>query len=147
MRDQSDAVRQRLESLASEMQRELAGVADIERYEPHWVELQPRNERAIGVVWFDTGDELQIQTLGGGSGGRWELGRDENDAAFVEDAVRAVVAGRVLEVFGKKRSAVTLTLVDGSTATETGYGVGSGCVPSFGWRRRGRSVQYEPYHR
>jgi hypothetical protein len=143
--DRPDAVRRRLQALAEEMRRELSGVADI-RAEGPVVELRPKNERAVGVVWFDTGEELQVQTLGGGSGGRWELGRDEADAAFVEEAARAVVAGQVREVFGARRSAVTLTLADGRTASETGYGPGlSGCLPSFGWRRRGRVVQYEPY--
>lgn len=74
------------------------------------------------------------------------VGRTEADAVFLEEAVQAVVAGRVTEVFAVKRSAVTLTLVDGSTETATGYGPGlSGCRPSLGWRRRGRVVQYEPY--
>ncbi len=138
-----DAIRQRLEALAEQMEQDLAGFAEVRRSEPHFVELTPRNERAVGVIWFDTGDELQVETVGE-RGGRWELGRTEADAAFVEEVVRAVVAGRVTEVFAPNRSAVTVTFADGSADTETGYGPG-GLLPLPGWRRRGRRVQYEPY--
>lgn len=61
-----------MDALAAEMQRDLAEVAEVRWTEPHAVELVPKNERAVGVAWFDTGDELQIETLGG-IGGRWEL--------------------------------------------------------------------------
>lgn len=147
MQDQPDAVRQRLEALRRELQRELAEVARVEGDQSGSVELRPTNDRAVAVAWSDWGNELQVETLGG-VGGRWELGREEADVAFVEEAVRAAVDGRVHEVFGENRSTVTLTLSDGSTATATGYGSGlSGCLPSLGWRRRGRTVQYEPYRR
>jgi hypothetical protein len=126
------------------MQRDLADVAEVGWEDPQWITLVPRNERALAVTWFDTGDELQVETLGG-EGGRWELPRDDANAAFVEDIVRAVVAGRVTEVVGEKRSAVTVTFADGMTDTETGYGFNSGCLPMFGWKRRGRVVRYEPY--
>lgn len=127
------------------MERDLAEVAEVRRTDPHLVELAPRNERSVGVVWFDTGDELQVETLGD-RGGRWELDRTEADAEFLEGVVRAAVAGRVTEVFGPKRSAVTVTFEDGTTDTEVGYGPGA-WLPSPGWRRRGRRVQYEPYQR
>lgn len=140
-----DAIRQRLDALADELERNLAGVAEVRRSEPHFVEVTPRNHRAVGVIWFDTGDELQVETLGD-RGGRWQLRRSEADAALVEELVRAVVAGRVSEVFGPHRSAVTVTFEDGSTDTEVGYGPGA-FLPRPGWKRRGRQVKYEPYRR
>ncbi len=140
-----DGVRQRLEAFADQVEREVAGFADINRREPHFVELAPHNERAVGVLWFATGNELQVETLGG-RGGRWELGREDADVAFVEEVVQAAVAGRISEVFGPNRSTVTVTLSDGSTDSDTVYGPGvAGLLPRPGWRRRGTTVQYEPY--
>jgi hypothetical protein len=127
------------------MQRDLADAAEVRWEEPHSITLIPRNERALAVSWFDTGDELQVETVGDGNGGRWELPRDDAHAEFLEDVVRAVVAGRVTEVFGVRRSAVTVTFADGTTDMDTGYGFGSGCLPMFGWKRRGRLVRYGPY--
>ncbi len=141
---QPDPIRRRLEALAKQVQRDLADVAEVRWEDPHWITLIPRNERALAVTWFDTGDELQVETLGG-EGGRWELPRDDASAEFLEGVVRAVVAGRVTEVFGEKRSAVTVRFADGTTDTATVYGVGSGCLPMFGWKRRGPVVRYEPY--
>ncbi len=147
MKSPPDAVRQRLEALAEQMEREVGEFADINRREPHLVELVPHNQRAVGVLWFDPGDELQVETLGE-RGGRWELGREDADVAFVEEVVRAVVEGRISEVFGPNRSTVTVTLSDGSTDRETVYGPGvRGLLPRPGWRRRGRTLQYEPYQR
>lgn len=129
------------------MEREVGGLADINRSEPHSVELAPHNQRAVGVLWFDTGDELQVETLGD-RGGRWELERQEADVAFVEEVVRAVVEGRISEVFGPNRSTVTVTLSDGSKDRHTVYGPGlRGLLPRPGWRRRGHTVRYEPYRR
>jgi hypothetical protein len=49
----------------------------------------------------------------------------------------------------KRRSAVTVTFRDGTTETETGYGVGSGYFPMFfpmfGWKRRFPVIQYAVY--
>lgn len=144
MERQPDAIRRRLEALAREMQRDLADVAEVQWEEPHSISLLPSNRRALPVLWFDTGDDLQVETIGG-PGGRWELPRDEAHAEFLEGIVRAVVAGHVTEVFGENRSPVTVTFPDGTTDTVTVYGVGSGCRPMFGWKWRGRVVRYEPY--
>lgn len=107
--------------------------------------MTPRKEGALALYWFDTGEELQVET-GGGLGGRWELGRSEEDAAYLEDIVRSVIAGQVVEVSGPgDRSRVTVTLSDGTKDAETGYVGLSGCLPRPGWKRLGRHIRYQPW--
>lgn len=140
-----DPVGRRLADLASDLDRDLHGVAALER-EDHgrgsWV-LVPRNDQAVGVAWIDWGDALHLEVLGG-QGGRWELGRDDSDLAFLIDVVEAVIDGRVTERFGRRRSRVTVTMTDGSTDSETGYGPG-GLLPQPFWTRRGPLKRYSPY--
>ena len=140
-----DAVGQRLAALAGDLERELQDVASLEREElgrGSWV-LTPSNQDAVGVAWIDWGDALHLELLGG-HGGRWEMGRDDADLAFLIDVVAAVVDGRVTEIFGDRRSRVTVTMPDGSTESETGSGPG-GFLPQPFWTRRGRERPYSPY--
>ncbi len=142
----SDAIAVRLSALADDLERTLGASAVVERQQRGGqdVAVMPLRPGAVGVSWFDTGDELQVET-GNGLGGRWELGRDEADAAFLEDIVRSVVAGRVVEVSAGDRSKVEVTLADGTVATETG-GVGlRSLLPKPGWKRSGERVEYAPY--
>jgi hypothetical protein len=107
------------------------------------VDVVPYRVGARSVSWVDFGDEIIVQV--GEFGGRWELGGDEADLAFLEDLVRSVVAGRVVEVFGVRRSRVVVVLADGARQTETGYDGPAGCLPMPLWPRWSRKVQYLPY--
>ncbi len=131
--------------MADDLEEALSDVAAIIRHPGSAVTLQPHRGDALAVTWSDNGDTLQVETLGG-PGGRFELGRDEADAALLEDIVHGVVAGRAVEVFGgRDRSRLTVTLSDGTPALETGYEGLTGCLPRPGWRRTGRTIQYAPY--
>jgi hypothetical protein len=107
------------------------------------VAVMPYRVGARSVSWADFGDEIIVQV--GEFGGRWELGGNEVDLAFLEDLVRSVVAGRVVEVFGVRRSRVVMVLADGTKETETGYDGPAGCLPMPLWPRWSRKVQYLPY--
>ncbi|MEV0283935.1 MULTISPECIES: hypothetical protein [unclassified Kribbella] len=115
------------------------------------VDLLPRRERALALSWTDfyqagdgsPGDALQVEA--GHQGGRWELGRDEDDLLFLFDLVRSVIAGRVIEVFGPARSRVEVTLSEGTRTVEIGALAPIGCLPVPGWIRLGRRVEYAPY--
>jgi hypothetical protein len=90
------------------------------------------------------GAELMVHA--GHNGGRWELDRSEEDVAFIEQTVRAVLAGRVVEIFAPGRSHVVITLADGTVHRETGYdGCLAALVPLPGWKRFGRRVEYRAY--
>lgn len=149
---QRDVVRQRLEALASELQERFGDAVELHRSGGPlpltgglFVEMRPPTDGPLAVWWFDDLDGLQVET-DGGPGGRWELGRTEDDAAFLEDLVRSIVAGRAEEVFGPdERSHVTVTLADGTTAAATGSVGLSGLRPRLGWKRRGRRVKYEAW--
>ncbi len=149
---QGDAVRQRLQALVSEMQARFGNAVTVRRVGGHPddadgldVEMTPSTEGALALSWFDTGEYLQVKT-GGGPAGRWEMERTDEDAAYLEDIVRSVVAGRVVEVLGSaNRSHITVTLSDGTEEVATGYAVGPGCLPRPGWKRKGRRVQYQPW--
>lgn len=109
----------------------------------HAVRVRPHNPAAVAV---DLTCEQWIVVEVGRVGGRWELGYEDADVAQVERLLDAAVAGRVAETFALGRSRVVVTLADGSTETETGY---QGCLTSLmplpGWKRWGRTTQYEPY--
>ncbi|WP_432948102.1 hypothetical protein ACQPXM_12775 [Kribbella sp. CA-253562] len=114
-------------------------------------DLRPTREGALDVFWTDfyllgdgsPGDALQVEA--GHQGGRWELGRDQDDLLLLIDLVRSVVAGRVIEVFGPARSRVEVTLSDGTRKVEIGARAPVGCLPVPGWMRFGRRVKYAPY--
>jgi hypothetical protein len=104
------------------------------------VEIDPRNPKALPMTWTFLGQEIVVQA--GRHGGRWELARTPEDVAFMKRLVRSIVAGRVRETFGPKRSCVEVTMEDGSIVSETGY---ANAVPVPGWKRRGRTVAYGEY--
>ncbi|MFY1632834.1 hypothetical protein ACN27F_06010 [Solwaraspora sp. WMMB335] len=107
------------------------------------VDIVPRRVGTRPVSWADFGDQIVVQV--GDVGGRWEIGGGEEDLAFLEDIVRSVVAGRVVEVFGKSRSRVVVILADGTRETETGYEGPAGCLPMPLWPKWSRRVEYVPY--
>ncbi|HSX67608.1 hypothetical protein [Nocardioides sp.] len=136
-----EQLRARLRDLEDEA-RTLADV-EVETYEGttiSTVHVDPRSPAARSMSWTDLGDELILEV--GTHGGRWELELNEGAIAFLEDVVRSVMAGRVRETFGRGRSRVEVTLADGSSAVETGY---VSWLPTPGWKKRGRVVQYGPY--
>lgn len=107
------------------------------------VDIVPYRMGARPVSWADFGGEIILQV--GDFGGRWELGSDGEDLAFLEDVVRSVVAGRVTEVFGVRRSRVVVVLGDGTEEVETGYDGPAGCLPIPRWAKWSRRVRYLPY--
>ncbi|MDG4789206.1 hypothetical protein O7626_25295 [Micromonospora sp. WMMD1102] len=100
------------------------------------VDVVPRRVGARRVSWGDFGVGIVVQV--GDFGGRWELGGDEEDVAYLEDIVRSVVAGRVVEIFGVRRSRVVVILADGTREVETGYEGPAGCLPMPLWPRWSR---------
>jgi hypothetical protein len=145
--EQPAPIAERLARLADDIKQVLGDRVHVE-HEPDlfsgaWT-LEPVNKRSLAVTWLDFGWDLQVETLGG-PGGRWELSRTTEDADFLEDLVRSVVAGRATEVRVANRSRVTVTLSDGRRATETGYDGLAGCLPIPLWPRWGHKVRYEPY--
>ena len=149
-----DQATARLNLFIAELRSELGEAVLIQVHDRDgWraVDLTPTRTGALAVWWTDfyltgdgsTGDFLLVQA--GHQGGRWELGRDEDDLSFMADLVRSVIAGRVVEVFGPSRSRVEVTLSDGTTTVEIGAQAPVGCLPVPGWMRHGRRVQYTPY--
>ncbi|GAA2760052.1 hypothetical protein [Actinopolymorpha rutila] len=144
-----DAIGLRLRAFGEQLERELGSAATVRR---RWVEdagmvtdLIPVRADALPATWIDFGSGLQLEA-GQGPGGFWEIDeRDDQAVEFIESTVRAVVAGRVSEVFGPSRSRVEVIYADGSTTHETGYEGPRGCVPVPGWRRQSHKVTYRPY--
>lgn len=150
----SDRVSTRLNLFLDDLRTELdeavsVGVGDRDGWRA--VDITPGRAGALAVSWTDfylmgdgsPGDALQVEA--GHQGGRWELGRDEEDLVFLIDLVRSVIAGRVVEVFGPARSRVEVTPSDGTRTVEVGARAPVGCLPVPGWMRLRRRVQYKPY--
>jgi hypothetical protein len=98
---------------------------------------------ACAVSWVQLRDEIVLQV---GTGGRWELPRDAATAAFVEDVLEAVLAGRVIEVLGPGRAAVAVTLADGRVERTFVRDHPPGCLHLPRWRPGPlRQVAYEPF--
>lgn len=136
----------RLKDFACDLQRSLGSAATVLTDNSQWMStyLTPARSTALGVSWIEFGDEVILETPGG-LGGRWELGRSTQDMDFLEDVVRSVVAGRVVEVTAGDRSRLEVTLADGSLAVETGSVGLRSLLPKPGWRRWGRRITYAPY--
>ncbi len=142
-----DEVASRLRRLRLDLERTLGNAAVVEVQadeQGESVALAPVRERALGVVWTDCGSELQVETVGE-LGGRWELPRDQESVAFLEEVVRAAVDGRVSEVSAGDRSLVEVTLSDGSVIAEVGSVGLRSLRPKPGWKRSGERTQYQPY--
>ncbi len=108
------------------------------------VSVTPVRPDTLGLYWFDTGDERQVGVLND-LGNLWELGRDEGDAAFLENVVRSVVADRVIDVSAGDRAKVEVSLADGTIEVQTqSVGLRS-FLPKPGWTRLGERVQHAPY--
>jgi hypothetical protein len=131
--------------LAQALAGELAGAAEVRiaNIGIASVDVLPHRPGARSVSWTDFGSEIVIQV--GAFGGRFEIGADDEDFAFLEDVVRSVIAGRVTEVLAVARSRVVVTLADGSQAAETGSEGLAGCLPLPLWPKWPRKIQYLPY--
>lgn len=143
-----DEIAERLAALAARLQTELRDsvvvTADSDGPWGTAITLAPTREGALAVTWNDFGVTLQLTA--GHHGGRWEdIDRDEEGVQFIDHMVRAIVAGKVVEVFGLRRSTVRVTMPDGEVVEETGYEFPLGAIPLPGWRRRGHHVRYAPY--
>ena len=126
----------------SALEEQLGKVAEVVRDSTHpgmtITIVSPRKPDALAISWIWDGYEIIVQA-GRGPGGRWELVPTPAHMDFMEDLVRAIVAGRVRETLGPGRSHVQVTLANGDTPSETGY---MGCLPIPGWRRSGRTIEY-----
>ena len=142
-----DAVTRRLWAFADQLEKELGPYAVVERDDSDWragASIRPIRSDACGIEWVEFGNEVVLSTAGG-LGGRWELDRTAADLDFLEDVVRSVIAGRVVEVSAGDRSRVEVTLADGTSAVETGsVGIRS-VLPNPGWRKWGHRADYAPY--
>lgn len=149
MPPEADATTRRLWAFASELEQSLGGAVRVEHQDVGGYAgflIRPTRSDALGIQWFEFGCEVILATSGG-LGGRWELDRKDADMAFLEDVVRSVIAGRVVEVSAADRSRVEVTLSDGTLAVEVGS---SGCrsiLPKPGWQRWGTRTEYAPYAR
>lgn len=135
------------EWLARELAAELgdAATVDIEAFaDGISVTMKPVDPAARSIWWVDFAGNVVLQA--GEQGGRWELDLPM-DLEFMGDLARSVIAGRVVEVFARGRSRVTVTLADGSSETETGYDGCAGCLPLPFWRHWSRAVHYAAYRR
>lgn len=149
MTDERDAIAERLAAFAAQLQTQLGDAATVttDSDDGPWgtaITITPMREGALAVTWNDFGDGLSLTA--GHNGGWWEqIDRDDEGVRFIEDMVRSVIAGQVVEVFGLRRSTVRVTMADGEVVEETGHSFPLGILPSPGWRRRGRQVRYAPY--
>ncbi len=148
MSTEPDEIAQRLAQLATQLQMELGDAATVttESDNMRGIEtaITPVREDALSVAWNDFGDQLSL--CAGHNGGWWDwVVRDGEGVQFIEDMVRAIIAGEAVEVFGLRRSTVQVTMPDGDVIEETGHDFPLGIVPLPGWRRRGRRVRYAPY--
>ena len=108
------------------------------------LQLTPSNSDALPIR-IEIDHEF-ARFIAGHNGGIWELHDDQFSSDVLRAMAMAVVDGRVQEVFGPRRSTVTLTLADGSTKSDTGiYGLLNMITPRPGWRRRGQRVIYRSY--
>ncbi|MGC5309241.1 hypothetical protein [Micromonospora zamorensis] len=131
---------------ARHLAKELAGVATVQVDDIEGgitVGVTPRNPNTRAFGWTDFSSEIVMAI--GDHGGRWELGAGPEDVALLQDIARSVIAGRVREVFAPGRSAVSVTLADGSVETEIGGEAPIGCLPLPFWRRWSRTIHYGPY--
>ncbi len=138
---EGDQVARFLDAYEADLAERLTVVAKVFRDDYGGVHLNPTSAAAIHSGWLEHYDELLLWVS---DGGRWELPRDMESARFVLEVTEAVIGGRVTEVFGPGRSAVTVVL--GSTSVSSSVGQAPrGCLPVPGWTRWGRRVEYAPY--
>ncbi len=133
----SDGTTRRLKDFAGDLQQSLGSAATVQTDDDYpWAaaEFRPVRADALGVSWIESGNEVVLSTARG-LGGRWELGRSTESMDFLEDVVRSVVAGRVVEVTAGDRSRIEVTLGDGSVAVETGSVGLRSLLPKPGWQR------------
>lgn len=132
----------RLAAFVSELAAALGPAVAVETgavgpYESVW--LEPRRADALGVGWLQADDVV----LSAGTGGRWDLEVTGPDIDLLEDIVRSVVAGRVTEAKGWRRSRVEVMLPDGTVEASTVHDGLLGVLPQPGWRAERR--RYAPY--
>ena len=109
------------------------------------VDLSPTRPGALGIGWLASPSEVVLDTGGTGPGGRWELEPIAQDLDHLEDLVRAVIAGRVVEAGTARRSRLEVTLGDGTVVSSTGYAGVAGCLVLPGWTSRARTTRYAPW--
>jgi hypothetical protein len=65
--------------------------------------------------------------------------------SWMDGAIAAVVAGRVVVREGPGRRQIEISMPDGGTYAPNEGDFPLGCLTLPGWRRRARVVQFEPY--
>lgn len=136
-----------LSQFADDLELSLGRSAVVERCNDlvlRGVTVTPTRVDALAFGWVEFGDEIVLETMGG-PGGRWELGSTDDDLALLTDVAQSVIAGRVVKVFGHRRSRVTVTLANGQKLVEQGAYPPGGCLPIPLWTKWGRKVRYAPY--
>ncbi len=109
------------------------------------IELVSRNPAAAKVVVehdpdADDQDEEQVFTVAD------EAAPDvQGDLEWLEQALRAVVAGRVRFIEGSGRYRVEIEVAAGGARHSTAHDLLRGLLPAPGWRRRAAVTQFEPY--
>jgi hypothetical protein len=82
----------------------------------------------------------------GDAGSGFEFAYTPKDIERAHEVITAAIAGRVRERRGLGRSALTVTVSDGSDYTAVWYDSRlSALIPQPGWQKRGRLRTYLPY--
>ena len=117
-----------------ELEATLRGCAEVTREVQvpalNTVRVEPRSKQARSMWLSVTADEVIVEA--GEHGGRWEIRNRPDDVAFLTSLVLSVMAGRIRETLGPRRSMVEVTFADGTVVRETGY---DSLLPLPGWKR------------
>ena len=109
------------------------------------IELVPRNPAAakLAVEHDPDGDDEEEEL--------WITVADEaapeepGDLEWLEEALRAVVAGRVRVLERSGRHRLEIEVSAGNVRHSTSHDLFRGLLPAPGWRQRARVTQFEPY--
>jgi hypothetical protein len=109
------------------------------------IELVPRNPAAakLAIEHDPDGDDEEEEL--------WITVADEaapeepGDLKWLEEALRAVVAGRVRVFERSGRHRLEIEISAGNLRHSTSHDLFRGLLPAPGWRHRARVTQYEPY--
>lgn len=112
-------------------------------------DLAPHNEHAASVTveHFPTvnGSEISIGFVAGALSPVRSTPDWPGWISWIDEAIAAAVAGRVVVREGPDRRQIDIEMPDGQTYSPTEADFPLGCLPLPGWRRRARVVRFEPY--
>jgi len=133
-----DEAEERIRSIASDLRRIYAGVADvqIDSEEHQYYSVSPINPKACGFS-FILDQWLDIEP----AGGRWELDWTEDGIRRFWRMVESIAAGRIVAHQGQRKSYVEIALDDGEIERST---VMSGLFGLFAPRNK-IATTFEPW--